>query len=418
MNRASPTRQRGSTLLPVTFVMVTIVGLSMGMMEHGLAAKTSIRHDETSAAAMELAEVALAKAEMELSGGLDLDGNGIGVVEGALPGAGSSTALQYEVVYEQSATDPAIHTLRAIGQANLSVRRATVDLRIAEGHRFTHALYATRKLRMEDRALTASYDSRDAALPPDEQSMARLGRAAFESGHTGAGGDIELRDRVYVRGDARPGPGARLEVEGGDSSDVRITGETAPVAEALDVPLPPRKDFERALAENDNDGISWTADTTYRRSRYRLTSDGQAILVFPGGTYFFNELTIRGDAKVVFQGPTKIYVTGKLVIETNAEFNVPGRPSDVLIVAHAYDVHESHRNPSDPIKFNRGVRAALTLYAPGRDVKLDRRAVVRGAIVGRDIEAENDTEMHFDLALEAEEPAGGAVERVAWREER
>ena len=414
-------RQRGSTLLPVTFVMVTVVGLSMGMMEHGLAEKTSLRHDETSATAFELAEVALTKAEMELRGNLDLDGNGIGVVEGTVPG-GLGGDLQFEVVYARSPSDPTLVTLQAIGQANLSVRRVIADVKVNDGHRYAHAALATGKLKIEDDALTTSYDSRDAALPPDEQSLARLGPAAFQSGDVGAEGDLELKNDASVQGDARPGFGNRLILPGGDDVDdgrgVRVTGDTTPMPAARELPVPPQADFEAAVANHDNETIQWSADVSYRRSSLRLTAYGQAVVVFPAGTYYFNELKVLDGAKVIFEGPSKIYVTGKLELDTDAGFNLPGTPSDVEIIAHAYDVHDGFRRDKDPIEIKGNTRAALTLYAPGRDIDVEDRAAVYGAIVGDDVRVKNRAELHYDLALQDVDATAASVERLAWREQR
>ena len=102
----------------------------------------------------------------------------------------------------------------------------------------------------------------------------------------------------------------------------------------------------------------------------------------------------------------------------DAGFNLPGTPSDVEIIAHAYDVHDGFRRDKDPIEIKGNTRAALTLYAPGRDIDVEDRAAVYGAIVGDDVRVKNRAELHYDLALQDVDATAASVERLAWREQR
>lgn len=174
-------------------------------------------------------------------------------------------------------------------------------------------------------------------------------------------GDIELMGDITIEGDAVAGGNV---IEMGYAID--ISGESLSGAGTIAVSIP-YEEAEAAKLDNDNASIP----ATYLTSDNRLVMKSNQTLTLPGGTYFFSEINISGQAQLTFDGPTNIYVDGPVSISGGAhttssnhwEFNL-------------YSISTA------PISFSGSSSGAMNIYAPLAEVKLSGTEKLTGTVLG------------------------------------
>lgn len=190
------------------------------------------------------------------------------------------------------------------------------------------------------------------------------------------------------------------------------------MGEAYDVPDPPIDDFEDAYLLNLNlRDVVPGAEVAYDAVRRNLTVTGNGTVRLRGGTYFFNNFIFDGNGRLIVDAASKIYVTGRFRFDSSSQINFNGSPADLQFVAHPYAIVPLYAPPPDAITFNSSVVARFTLYAPGRNVTLNSSIHIYGAIVGKRVQVDSSTRIHYDRAL-LDAHGEGAVEtkRLYWRD--
>src|SRR5262245_52188208 len=236
-------------------------------------AGTDVDRSDAQVRALELAETGLARAQMEISGEVDRDGDGIGNAHGSFAGG------TYSVTATQNGSD---WTLVSIGRVPKGLRRIEQGVHRTPGGGMSYGLMATGDITVQGtNTQTDSYDSRLGSYASQATNTDATGTYANTKGGIGTNGNINVGGG-RIRGDAVAGVGGATSISGGGV----VTGGTAPRSTPLALPDPPLADFQAALATNDNG--NWTnsgASIGYSASKKTFAASGGGTVTFPGGTY-------------------------------------------------------------------------------------------------------------------------------------
>ena len=146
--------QRGFTTLMVLFLVLLLSGLAFGLVQEGLAARTSVGHHESSHQALETAELGLIRGETEIRAQEDLDADGeMGSTAGSVIGG------EYEVWVRDDPVSEDRWILTATGRFGPSQRRIEVGVRRWLNAEYVEALFAMEDLTLSN-VSTDAYDSR------------------------------------------------------------------------------------------------------------------------------------------------------------------------------------------------------------------------------------------------------------------
>ncbi|MDJ0520569.1 MAG: hypothetical protein QNJ90_00695 [Planctomycetota bacterium] len=408
--RHTTSREGGFVTLVVLFTVFLVAALSFSLLEHGVSEMRSVKTYGSDLLAFELAEIGIARAEMELVGNVDHDGNGIGNVSGTTENGGV-----YDVTVSKVAgTDRWV--LTSVGTTGHVTRRVECGVKLSAGFRFKHAIFAKDRLDINSSVQTDSFDSRLGTYASQITAEDDLGWYADPTGHIGSNAEIDIWSSVIVRGDAQCGPGESTSLHGGSC---QVYGSTSAQSAPFDVPDPTLAEFEEALANNNNHEVTAQAggDITYNANRMSLRVDGSATLTLSGGTYFFSNFEMDSSTRLIVQAPTKIYVTRNLLLTSSARVNNPGPAQDLQFIAHPYNLTPNWKAPTKSIELNSSMMGGFTLYAPGRDIYNDSSYILFGAIVGRTITLDSSIFVHYDRALgDGDGSTAVTLERVYWRD--
>jgi hypothetical protein len=402
-------RPRGFVLISVLIVSALVGALLLGLVEESQGQRTAVQHGTSNLLALEICEVGLVKAELEIVTRRDPDGDGIGNVSGSANGG------TYEVTAERVPGVMRRWRLVGSGTHGLSTRRVEVGIRTRAGT-FAYALFGRGLVELEGGGQTDSYDSRAGSYASQAVNGAGTfdGLYASANGMVGSNGNVRLWARTVVRGDAYPGPTGSFE-----GSPDKVWGTLSNLPEPADLPPPPLEDFLAALASNDNGKIDRTArGITYDPATYALTLGSQGNLVLSGGTYFFTTLDTRGGGTLKVTKPTTIYVTGNLDFGGGALVNTTGYAGNLVIYVHPYDIVPGF-DPSTAgdIEMNGGTGSCFALYAPYKDIDAGGGNDIYGSIVGQVVHLQGGSHFHYDEALsEWGHGDGRLAERLYWVE--
>lgn len=401
----------GYALVLVLFIMMIVSGLSFGLLQEGMAAQTSMRHHESNLRALEIAEAGLVRAGMELRAEKDLDGGGIGNAVGTFAGG------NYEVTIRDDPASPTRWILTSRAQHGHSARQIEVGVRRRTGKHYAEALFSVESLPVSN-VLTDGYDSRIGPYATQAVNVDGHGAYALPVGSLGSNADIELDgSAVVIRGDAIPGPDQAV-IESGSPT---VTGDLLPRTFELELPPPPLSEFQDALTNNDNAGLSHNGNgnrVRYRANSYSLSVAGNTTITWPGGTYFFKDIVVQGGSTVNFSGPVKIYLTGSLTLGSDTQFAAP-QPSDVQIIAHPYALPNGPGELSEntQVDVNGGSTVSWAFYGPSATLDISGGNSFFGAAIADRVELQGSNEFHYDIALgEGEGQWLAMLERLYWRD--
>jgi hypothetical protein len=397
-------------MLLVFFVVVIIAGLSVGLLQEGVAARNSILNHKDNFRALEIAESGLVRAEMELRALVDLDGGGLGSAEGAYANG------FYVVTALDDPISPDRWILRAEGEHGMSVRRIEVGVRRRSGATFADALFSVEDLPLSN-TVSDAYDSRLGTYASQVGNADAAGTFAESGGNVGSNLDIELDgSSVWVRGNAIPGPGHQAILSGGPT----VTGDMAPRNFLVDLNPPPFGEFEAAMNDNDNNSLQGGGNgnrVRYNSANYTLDVAGNTTLNLGAGTYFFKELKVKGGSVLNVTGPVKIYVTRSIDIGAGTHL-VAARPGDVQLFAHPYVLPAGGAAITETtVKISGGSNITWAMNAPGATLDIGGGNHFYGAAIGKRVELQGNNAFHYDKALgETVGSSTATLERLYWRE--
>jgi hypothetical protein len=402
--------ERGSVSVLALIVAITVGGLSLAMLQEGLAAKGTLGRVEADVRSLELAETGLSRAERELTELIDTTGDGIGAVSGTFAGG------SFGVTATQDVVRPERWTLLSTGRHGRSTRQVEVLVRRVESALYRYGLLSDDDLVFNGLNTTDQYDSRLGTYASQAVNADDGGTFAQEGGSVGSNsGVVELNgSSVYIRGDAIPGPLHSVE----ESGNPTVLGDTTPRRYEQELPPPPYDDFRAAYLSNDNLlGITTSlgAVLSYDPLTMELSVKGGKA-TFTGGTYFFSSITLRSQATLEVSGASKVYVTGNVDL-TGGVLSNSGAPADFQVFAHPYDLPPGSSPTDTQVKINGGSGASWAFYGPAVDLKIGGGSDLFGAAVAKSITISGNCAFHYDKALGE---IGGygetTIERIAWRE--
>ncbi len=404
-SKSRRTTESGMMIVVVAFVVVLMAGLSLGFLTTGLSERQSVIHHETSMEALEITEMGLVKAESMIRGQTAKDSDSI---------SGAYADGTFEVGMEHDPDRPRRWVLTGEASKGHSQRRVEVELRIFFDGLFNHGMFGKRSLDIRSTSTTDSYDSRLGTYASQAVNVDAYGVHADGDAHVGSNGSVTLSGTGIVRGDAIPGPLSTTTVNGTSSVD----GDQIPLQDELDVPDIRYAVFADALANNNNASIDGTLPgVTYNAATYKLSVKAGATLVLDPGTYFFTDLVLTGGSNIVLTGPVKFYVTGRFNLGGGSILNSSMRAKDLQVYAHPYALPAGHAPGTHQLIVNGQSATAMAVYAPERDVLIDGGAPFFGAVVGRDVVIQGDSQFHYDRELgDIFGESTATVERLYWRE--
>ena len=403
--------ERGSLLMAALFISLLLAGLSVGLLGEGLAARAGVVRTETSMRALEVAEVGLVRAELELASLLDPGADGAGTLSGAwAEGTFGVVVTANPLVAER-------FTAVATGTVGLSRRRVEVGLRRRSSGAFVEGLFSVDSLTFGGNSVSDAYDTRlGTTYAAQAVNTDAYGSYALSGGHLGSNtGFITLMgSSVTVRGDAVPGPG-RSVFENGNPV---VTGDTTAREVERNIPPTPLATFVAANALNQNG--TWTVAgkaPTWNPVTKSLRGNAGSTLTLGAGTYFFSSLSLQGNATLRLTGDVKIYVTGRMDLSGGTLVNATGRPSAMQVFAHPYALPVGFAPTSTSVKVAGGNASAMAMYGPAAAFSLHGGSQFFGAAVARTIDVTGGVDFHYDKALDDLMLMGASrVERQHWRE--
>ena len=235
--------ERGVILWAVSGLVLVLAGLSLGLLWEGMAEGMSIQHRQADVVALEICEMGIVQASLEIRALQDSGADGIGFASGSYSGGA------YTVTAVQRVDYPDRWTLSARGAYRNSVKRVEVGLRRREHSDWAEGLFAKDGLTIHGTAQTDGYDSSLGTWQSQAVNADAGGPYALGKGHIGSNTTLRLTGTSgTIRGNAIPGPLHEVVTSGTPT----IWGDTFPRRREIPVPDPLLADFEAALAVNDN----------------------------------------------------------------------------------------------------------------------------------------------------------------------
>jgi hypothetical protein len=208
---------------------------------------------------------------------------------------------------------------------------------------------------------------------------------AYDPGTAGDNGDVATDGSVSITGSVT----VNGDVTGGDVSSGgggTVTGDMSEPRRPIS--LPP-VDTSGVESDNDNDQLPLIQQGNRMVSpldadrNFSLSSNVDYDI--PPGTYYFNDMTLSGQATLNLSGPTVFYLTGDLDTSGGDVVNTTEDPKNLVIYM-----------TGGTATVNASVDWYGVIYAPETDIQFTGSADVYGAIVGASIDASGSGEIHFD----------------------
>lgn len=401
--------QRGLVIIPLLMVTILIGGLTLVLLEESVGEVRRVSFAEERLRALEIAEIGLLRAEMELRGGSDADGDGLGTIAGTVDGG------DFEVQATLLDANDRRYMLEARGAKGMAVRRIEVGVRILPDTYFTHALFAKRSLKLTGHCWSDSFDSRlgmydDQASnwhPTLRRDIADIG------GNLGSNGSIRISGHGGILGDAIPGPSDVTRTSGG----AFVTGDVAPRSEDLEILDPPYEAFLAAFNENDNLSIDTSSrNVSYDAGKLALKAKSGTSVTLSGGTYIFHTVDIAGSGDITVTGPSVIYITDKFELGTGSLRITSGEALDCVVYGHAYDFPAGAKHRKQTVRIGSKSRTMLAVYAPTFKYISHGGGDLFGAVVADTVTLTGGAGLHYDRALSAIKRGTAGTERLYWRE--
>lgn len=182
--------------------------------------------------------------------------------------------------------------------------------------------------------------------------------------------------------------------------------------------------FQSGLFDGSSGSYSTTLNppagrVSYDPATYELRASAGAAVVLEGGTYFFSDIRLTGNAYLVVRGAAEIYVTGRLDLSGGAILNTNGKPGDLCIIVHPHPLPTGSAPSGSYVKIRGGSIVAAALYAPSVPVSIGGSGHYYGSIVGQQIDLADSVSYHYDEALRDSTAGAGPrafLERLYWRE--
>jgi hypothetical protein len=192
-----------------------------------------------------------------------------------------------------------------------------------------------------------------------------------------------------IKGNANPGRGYETTITG----NAQVTGNTTPRTRPLTLPLVDPGDAEFI---NDNELVtSYSGGRRRGRTENPLDADrnfsltGNTTYDLMPGRYYFNDLTLSGQAALNISGPTVIYLTGDLDTAGGRLANDTRIPGNLKILM-----------TGGTARLTGNIDFHAVIYAPNTDVTITGTGSLYGAVVGKTLDMRGTGDIHYDEALD------------------
>jgi filamentous hemagglutinin len=215
-----------------------------------------------------------------------------------------------------------------------------------------------------------SYHSTEGAYDPG---------TAGDNGDVATNGSVSITGNVTVNGDVT---GGNVSSGGGGT----VTGDMAEPRRPIS--LPP---VDTSGVESDNDNDQLPPIQQGNRLVSPLDADRNFSLSsntdydMPPGTYYFNDLSLSGQATLNLSGLTVIYLTGDLDTSGGDVVNATEDPKNLVIFM-----------TGGTATVNASIDWYGVIYAPETDIQFNGNADAYGAIVGGTIDGSGGADLHYD----------------------
>jgi len=401
------TPQRGSVTVAALCFVVVIAGLSFSMLEMGLASRRTHARCDGNLYALEAAETGTARAEQEVVSNTDPDGDGVGTL------FGSHGRGRFAVTATPDPLDPTRFKLVAQGWYGQATRRIETLAQVKPGGPWEYGLFAKEGITFgSNNAATDAYDSRLGSWESQAVNFDGNGYYAQKEGNIGSNGPIRMGSQSLIRGDAHPGPGYSVD------SPENVTGETTPLEEELALPPTPYTEFLAAANTNSNGDWKVEGKVNYDPATMSLSVSSGTTITLTGQTYFFSNLSLSGGAILKIEnGPVKVYITDEAALSGGTIFNVTAQPINLQFYQQPYALPKGYTPKTNKASISGGTNSAFVMYAPSTDITMSGNGAVNGAIIAREFWMKGGGQVHFDLALKDQLPAGPPkLRRLLWRD--
>lgn len=259
---------------------------------------------------------------------------------------------------------------------------------------FQFAVFGYDRVRMEDNACTDSWNS-DSGSYAETQSTT--------GGAVGSNDEVRLEDFTTIGGDAVTTSSGDLDIDG----TVTVSGSQItnyPTVDPINVPA-----SEFTWAQSVNAAPAGFSGSGYSYSGNNLSIGASNTLTLAGGIYYFDNINLSANAKIVIAPGAKviIYSTGDIDLQNSSSFNGGGNAPDLVIYSSGGDLD---------MDGNTEFRGAYS--GANARIELDASADFYGSMMVDRAEVEMAGCIHYDRALLSGAQRGPVLSyrKVAWRE--
>ncbi|MEE9137828.1 MAG: PilX N-terminal domain-containing pilus assembly protein [candidate division NC10 bacterium] len=321
-------------------------------------------------------------------------------VNGAYAGTGGEQALGFGT-YEATVTDllplPGIVDRKQVvsmgyvpNSAVLNSAMAQVQVDVQRGSPFKFAMLGIDFVNLDDRVVVDSYDSAQGDYDP---------LTAGAKGDIKSNGDINLDTNNIVKGSVQAGGDVTL------GFDTNITG---PITDGVSPTTFIAVNTSYQPTNSNDTGIS--PPGAYDSGTRNLFVANTVTL--DPGTYYFNRIDLNAGATLEISGPVIIYMTGPMHAVGGGMINTSKNPANLLIFSSA--------SGFNAIELDAGTGefyGAVYLLDGEFDID-DSNWKFYGSIIAKEVDIDDDVEVHYDVALAKLSIPAGKFRPAAgtWRE--
>lgn len=384
--------ERGVLLITSLLLISIIAILSTSFLARSVGERKMITMQANRVISFHLAESGVDDAITHLATNSSYSGTG------STPTSFGQGSYSAEVTTPDPSGNPKVRRIVATGYApnNQSSSYAyqakvvTSFVQLQPKSLFNHAVFAEDKVQMLGNAKTDSYNS---TLGP--YGGTNVGTNGDVGSNTISAGHMSFTGNATVNGDAEVGPG-------GTPNQVITLGENA-VITGSQTTEPSIKDLTPVTVP---EGLTNSGS---------INLSGNTVLPLPAGTYWYDEIKISGNAKLVPVGPVTLYVSGSVDIVGNAVTTTGNIPANFTINVVG----------EETVKISGNGTFYGVIYAPESGKNSDAVTIttltgnteIFGAIIAYEFKANGNVQVHYDDALGN---AGGSsqsdVALVSWQE--
>ncbi len=412
--------EEGAALLIVLLLSMACLMLSGGLLATGLSHKATLVQSRERTRALMAADAGVRQTVIDLQArrisdtGHEADPSW----QAEIPTQSIGDGVSYRgTVSHLAGGSPGSCQLLVTG---ISAARGRACLRVVlnsdvTGFRLDRAVFADDTLTLSGGGYTDSYDSSvgpyDLALiPKGVQGNAGSNNDITTSGNSSFYGAVAAKDALSMSGGTVTGKATAGGAVSGSGTTFAAGATVVPGLPRVDLPNIDAQAAAFATSNSNATGITYSDPSkgSYDPATRNLTCSGITAFLAPG-TYYFQNVTLSGGARITLSGPTTIYVTGKLASSGGGTINNPASPQDLQLYG---------TSTCTSIGLSGSGNFSGILYAPTALIDVSGGGNCFGTVIGRTIKATGGTKIHRDISLSGRQIGGSVVgfRIMSWRQ--